>query len=94
MTQRPRTELGFVKLSDSDFLLANREQDICGKDVYDAYGEQIGSVDDLYIDRQERKVRFLEVGSGGFFGYRREAPPSSGGGRDGGWRNPGDHRAR
>ncbi len=68
MTQRPRTELGFVKLSDSDFVLQNPEQDIRGKDVYAIYGEQIGSVENLYIDRQERKVRFLEVGAGGFLG--------------------------
>jgi hypothetical protein len=26
------------------------------------------SVEDLYIDRQEREVRFLEVGAGGFLG--------------------------
>ena len=25
-------------------------------------------MDDIYIDRQERKVRFLEVGAGGFLG--------------------------
>ena len=68
MTQRPRTELGFVKLSDSDFVLADPEQDVRGKDVYDVYGEQIGSVEDLYIGRQERQVRFLEVGTGGFLG--------------------------
>jgi len=68
MTQRPRSELGFVKLSDSDFVLENPEQDIRGKDVYDVTGGQIGSVNDLYFDRQERKVRFLEVGAGGFLG--------------------------
>lgn len=68
MTQRTSAEIGFVKLSDSDFEFENPEQDIRGKDVYDADGEQIGSVDDLYIDRQERKVRFLEVGAGGFLG--------------------------
>ncbi len=28
----------------------------------------MGSVEDLYIDRQEREVRFLEVGVGGFLG--------------------------
>ena len=49
-------------------MFENPEQDIRGKDVNDARGEQIGSVDDLYIDRQERKVRFLEVGAGGFLG--------------------------
>jgi sporulation protein YlmC with PRC-barrel domain len=68
MTQRPRTELGFVKLSQSDFVLASPEQDTRGKDVYDADGEKVGSVDDLYIDGQERKVRFLEVSAGGFLG--------------------------
>jgi sporulation protein YlmC with PRC-barrel domain len=61
-------EIGFVKLSDSDFVLENPEQDLRGKDVYHADGGQIGSVDDLYIDRRERKVRFLEVGAGGFLG--------------------------
>ncbi len=68
MTQRTTAEFGFVKLGDSDFVFENPEQDIRGKDVYDVNGEQIGSVDDLYIDRQERKVRFLEVGAGGFLG--------------------------
>ena len=68
MTQRTTAEIGFVKFSDSDFVFENPEQDIRGKDVYDVHGEQIGSVDDLYIDRQERKVRFLEVGTGGFLG--------------------------
>ena len=68
MTQRTTAEIGFVKLSDSDFVFENPEQDIRGKDVYDVVGEQIGSVDDLYIDGQERKVRFLEVGAGGLLG--------------------------
>ncbi len=68
MTQRTPSQIGFVKLSDSDFVLENSEQDIRGKDVYDVDGQQIGSVDDLYIDRQEREVRFLEVGAGGFLG--------------------------
>jgi hypothetical protein len=32
-------------------VLENPEQNIRGKDVCDVHGEQIGSVDDLYIDR-------------------------------------------
>lgn len=68
MTQGTGAEIGFVKLSDSDFVLRNPEQDIRGKDVYVLDGKQIGSVDDLYIDRQARKVRFLEIGAGGFLG--------------------------
>src|SRR5215203_4217518 len=59
---------GFVRLGDSDFVSANPEDDVRGKDVYDAQGQRIGSVEDLYIERKEREVRFLEVGAGGFLG--------------------------
>jgi sporulation protein YlmC with PRC-barrel domain len=68
MLQTSGAGLGFVKLSDSDYVLAHPEQDIRRKDAYDADGRRMGSVDDLYIDRQERRVRFLEVGAGGFLG--------------------------
>ena len=57
-----------VKLGDSDFRLEEPEQDIRGLDVYDYEGNQIGSVEDLYVDTEERKVRFLDVGAGGFLG--------------------------
>jgi sporulation protein YlmC with PRC-barrel domain len=68
MTQRTSTDIGFVKFSNSNLMFENPAQDIRGKDVYDVNGEQIGSVDDLYVDGLERKVRFLEVGAGGFLG--------------------------
>jgi sporulation protein YlmC with PRC-barrel domain len=68
MTNPTRAGLGLVRLGDSDFVSANPENDLCGKDVYNAEGQRIGSVGDLYIDRQEREVRFLEVGAGGFLG--------------------------
>jgi len=68
MTHPTRAGLGLIKLGDSDFVLANPEDDLCGKDVYDPHGQHIGSVEDLYIDRHEREVRFLEVGAGGFLG--------------------------
>jgi sporulation protein YlmC with PRC-barrel domain len=42
--------------------------DVRGRHVVTVDGEQIGLVDDLLIDTDERKVRFLEVGSGGFLG--------------------------
>ena len=58
--------IGLVRLGDSDFVPANPEDDVRGKDVYDAEGQRIGSVEDLYIDPKEREVRFLEVGAGGF----------------------------
>jgi sporulation protein YlmC with PRC-barrel domain len=44
------------------------DEDVRGREVLTIDGDRIGSVDDLLIDRDEEKVRFLEVGSGGFLG--------------------------
>ncbi len=60
--------IGLVRLGESGFVPQNLEDDVRGKDVYDPEGQRLGSVEDLYIDRQEREVRFLEVGTGGFLG--------------------------
>jgi sporulation protein YlmC with PRC-barrel domain len=68
MTNPTRAGIGLARLGDSDFVPANPEDDVRGKDVYDAQGQRIGSVEDLYIERKEREVRFLEVGAGGFLG--------------------------
>ena len=68
MMHPTRAGIGLVRLSDSDFVPANPKDDLRGKDVYDAQGQRIGSVEDLYIDPQERQVHFLEVGAGGFLG--------------------------
>ncbi len=57
-----------VKLSDSQSRLQDPAQDIRGLDVYDDEGNQIGIVEDLYVDTEEREVRFLDVGAGGFLG--------------------------
>jgi sporulation protein YlmC with PRC-barrel domain len=60
--------IGLVRMGDSAFVPANPEDYLCGKDVYDPHGQRMGRVEDLYIDRQEREVRYLEVGTGGFLG--------------------------
>jgi hypothetical protein len=54
-----------VRLSNTDLTVADRADDIRGLDVLDISGEELGEVDDLLIDNAERKVRFLEVASGG-----------------------------
>ncbi len=61
-----------VKLSDTELRLQEPEQDIRGLDVYDSDGNQIGTVEDLYVDLEERKVRFLDVGAGGFLVHDQE----------------------
>jgi hypothetical protein len=68
MMHSTRAGIGLVRLGDSDFLCANPENDVRAKAVYDAQGQRVGGVEDLYIDRKEREVRFLEVGAGGFWG--------------------------
>ena len=57
-----------VRLSDTNLTLADHAEDITGLKVLDMSGEELGSVNDLFIDEQERKVRFLEISSGGFLG--------------------------
>lgn len=56
-----------VPLHDSDQTIA-ADDDIRGRTVRDAGGEEVGEVENLLIDTTERKVRFLVVASGGFLG--------------------------
>ena len=57
-----------MKLSESDLTLANSDEDIRGRTLRDSNDEEIGNVEDLMIDADQRKVRFLQVGAGGFLG--------------------------
>lgn len=57
-----------VRLEDTDLTLDVPADDVRGRKVVDRHGDEVGDVDGLVIDEQERKVRFLEVGSGGFLG--------------------------
>jgi len=62
------TTARLIRLSDTNLTLADPAEDIRGLKGLDMAGEELGTVDDLFIDEQERKVRFLEVSSGGFLG--------------------------
>jgi sporulation protein YlmC with PRC-barrel domain len=62
-----RTEL--VKLRDTDLVVGDASQDIRGRKVLDRHGEEIGHVSDLFIDPDQRKVRMLEIRTGGFLGF-------------------------
>jgi sporulation protein YlmC with PRC-barrel domain len=61
-----------VKLSEEELHLDEPWQDIRGLDVYDVDGEQIGSVEELYVERDSRLPRFLVVGAGGFLGLGKK----------------------
>ena len=56
------------KLSDMDLTVADPAEDIRGRKVRDRNGEDIGEVDDLFVDEEAIKVRFLQIASGGFLG--------------------------
>ena len=60
--------IGLVRLGDSGFVTDKMEDDLRGQGVYDPHGQRMGCIEDLYVDRREREVRFLEVGAGGFLG--------------------------
>ena len=61
-------QASLVKLSDTQWTVADRADDIRGRRVLDPEGEEVGEIEDLLIDHQDRKVRLLQVASGGILG--------------------------
>ena len=57
-----------VTLSDSDLTVGDPSEDVRGRTVLDRAGDEIGTVEDLMLDPEEAKVRFLQVAAGGFLG--------------------------
>ena len=61
-----------TKLSETELPLEEPWQDMRGLDVYDIQDEQIGSVQDLYVDREVRLASYLIVSAGGFLGIGKK----------------------
>ena len=57
-----------VRLRDTDRTISRSDEDIRGRMAKDKDGHDLGTIEGLLIDEVERKVRFMEVGSGGFLG--------------------------
>ncbi|MCO8277469.1 PRC-barrel domain-containing protein [Actinoplanes sp. TRM 88003] len=57
-----------TRLSDTTKDVADPDRDIRGRRVVDRGGDDLGKVDDLLIDTDEDKVRFLRVEHGGILG--------------------------
>jgi sporulation protein YlmC with PRC-barrel domain len=71
--ERQQQHPNLVKLSESeDIRVQEPWQDIRELDVYDINSEQIGSVEDLYVDQEEHLPRFLDVAAGGFLGIGKK----------------------
>lgn len=61
-----------VKLGDSGKMVADPQEDIREYTARDRSGEELGKVEELLIDLEEEKVRFLLIASGGFLGIGKE----------------------
>jgi len=70
--ERGQQRSNLTKLSETDLPLEESWQDMRGLDVYDIQDEQIGSVADLYVDREARLASYLVVSAGGFLGIGKK----------------------
>ena len=67
-----------VRLGESDRKLAKLDEDIRHRKIVDSNSDEIGKVDDLFVDPQTGQVRFLLARQGGAPGHREEAVPDPG----------------
>lgn len=63
-----RTTTPLVSLKSGDVDLADPNEDIRGRRVVDREGQEVGKVDDLFVDPTERRARFMAVKSGDVLG--------------------------
>lgn len=59
--ERSEEDSNLIKLGVTDTTLEAPEHDTRGREVFDNAGENLGRVEELYVDERERAVRFLEV---------------------------------
>jgi sporulation protein YlmC with PRC-barrel domain len=62
------TTTALEPLSQARLSLVDPQEDVRGWKVFDRQGEEIGKVDDVFMDPTERRVRFLSVKSGDVLG--------------------------
>ena len=68
MTNDTEFQYGLVPIGEAGLTVAKPESDVRGRKVFDEAGEEIGHVDELFVDEQDRRVRLLRVAAGGFLG--------------------------
>ena len=62
------TTTALEPLTQTHLELIDPKEDVRGRKVFDREGEEIGKVDDVFIDPTERRARFLSVKSGDVLG--------------------------
>ena len=68
MTDNRNRTATLLRLGETGLTVSFPEEDVRGRTVVDRAGEELGTVDDLLVDDAEKKVRFLQVASGGLLG--------------------------
>lgn len=64
----PKRDPTLRKLRDVERTVSSADEDIRGRMVKDRDGHNVGTIEGLLVDPGARKVRFMEVASGGFLG--------------------------
>ena len=72
MVEGSAPQPNLVSLKESDLYLDEPWQDLRGLEVYDANDDQVGSVEDVYVDREQRHARLLDVSAGGMLGIGKK----------------------
>ncbi|GAB2584794.1 hypothetical protein Aab01nite_53720 [Paractinoplanes abujensis] len=68
-----RSAATLTRLGDTDQTFADPADDIRGRRVKDLDGEDLGKIDELLVDSDERRVRLLRVEHGGILGFGASA---------------------
>ena len=72
MEQGTDRQPDLVNLNDTDLHLEEPWQDLRGLDVYDNNDGKVGSVEDVYVDRERREARLVDVSAGGLLGVGKK----------------------
>ena len=67
--QSTTTTMPLVSLKSGNVQLTNTNEDILRRTVVDRDGQEVGRVDDVFVDPTERRARFLAVKSGDILGF-------------------------
>jgi sporulation protein YlmC with PRC-barrel domain len=62
------TTTPLVSMKSGEIELSDPNEDIRGRKVVDQNGEDVGKVDDVFVDPNQRRARFIAVKSGDFLG--------------------------
>jgi sporulation protein YlmC with PRC-barrel domain len=66
--QSTTTTTPLVSLKSGAIELMDPNEDIRGRKVVDRVGQEVGRVDDVFVDPTQRRARFLSLKSGDFLG--------------------------